>query len=499
MESAFALGKWQKLRSLLWPIYGKEHRIWFPMALIIGLILFNYNISRNMKDSLVVIATGEAMIIPFLKLGLVLPASVIFFFIFAKLAEYVHHRSLFYIVVSGFLIFYLLFAFVLYPFHEYLHPKTSADFLQSLLPVGFKGLVDCYRVWTFSFFYIASELWGVIMGALLFWQFANEVISVDNAKRFYPHFYMLANILVAFSGILVSYIASAEKFSSADHWNFTVRNLCLLMMFSGVVILFLYGFLDKKVFKVDKTSKLDKNNPSELSLSVKESIKHIFQSPYLGLIAVLVICYGITVNLIELAWKRQLGIFFKTGDEYVSFMAYLSTATATASILWIFIGSIVLRKTSWRAAALLTPVTILVMGSLFFFSVLFPQTSSYIAESFGVTPLFFTVILGFVLEVFMKSIKYALFDSTKEMAYIPLDEESKLVGKAAVDVVASRLGKSSGGFLEIFIVVITGSLTESLGIFSCLFLLFSIIWIMAVFGLYPKFVKACEKNQVTPY
>lgn len=72
------------IRDLLWPIYGREHRIWFPMALLIGFILFNYTVARNIKDSLVVTATGGAAVLPFLKLGLVLPASVIFFLIFRQ-------------------------------------------------------------------------------------------------------------------------------------------------------------------------------------------------------------------------------------------------------------------------------------------------------------------------------------------------------------------------------------------------------------------------------
>ena len=170
-----------KARNLLWPIYGVEHKIWLPMATMVGLILFNYTVARNVKDSLVITATKSAEIIPYLKVTLVLPAAFIFFIIYSKLSNMLEKRTLFYVIISGFLAYFVFFAAILYPMHEYLHPTTSADYLQGILPAGFKGLVDCYRVWTFSSFYIMSELWGAAVSALMFWQFANHIFDTSKA------------------------------------------------------------------------------------------------------------------------------------------------------------------------------------------------------------------------------------------------------------------------------------------------------------------------------
>jgi ATP/ADP translocase len=42
------------------------------------------------------------------------------------------------------------------------------------------------------------------------------------------------------------------------------------------------------------------------------------------------------------------------------------------------------------------------------------------------------VYIGMVQNILSKATKYAVFDPTKEMAYIPLDRASKVKGKAAI-------------------------------------------------------------------
>lgn len=486
----------KRIRDTFWPIYGNEHKIWLPMASLVGLILFNYTVARNLKDSLVVTATGSSEIIPYLKGGLVLPASIIFYFVYAKLASVFGKRTLFYLVVTGFMALFLIFAFVLYPYHDVFHPVASADYLEHALPRGFKGLVDCYRVWTFALFYIASELWGVAAVGLLFWQFANDVIEVTDAKRFYAHFYLLANVFVTFSGIVVTKLSQVNQAlpDGVDYWGQSITHLILVMSVCFVGILCIYYYLDRHVFNSVYSAHHNASSQSQndsLKMSVREALRYLLKSRYLGLMAMLLICYGITTNLLEVAWKRQLVLVFKTGSEYATFMGHLSTATGIGTIVAIFLASILIRKTGWIVAAIATPVSVTVLGTLFFLATLFPRSLAFIGEPFGWSAIIVAVNLGFVLEVVIKSIKYALFDPTKEMAYIPLDDEAKVRGKAAVDVVAGCFGKSSGGYFEIAIIAIAGAITDAIAYFALFFIAFCAMWIASVVMLNTGFQKAC--------
>ena len=105
-------------------------------------------------------------------------------------------------------------------------------------------------------------------------------------------------------------------------------------------------------------------------------------------------------------------------------------------------------RKSWGFAAILTPIVLLITGTAFFVFVLFRGSLTDYISALGTTPLFLAVIFGAIQNIMSKSSKYSLFDPTKETSYIPLDPESKVKGKAAIDVVGARLGKSGGSLIQ---------------------------------------------------
>lgn len=441
------------IRAALWPIYNEEMKKFIPMGLIMLCILFNYTILRDTKDTLIATGAGAGPeAIPYLKSIFVMVFAIGFVVLYAKLSNIFSQERLFYIIVSSFLGFFGAFAYIIYPNIEALHPNLDAvHALQEQFP-RFKFLFSVWGVWTYSLFYVLSELWGSVMVSLLFWQFANEIVRSSEAQRFYPLFVLIGNIALILSGTAVQEFSDIRQHLPAevDAWGVSLNYLTGALLVSGILAMAIYRWMYQNVLSdpkyydaaAEKTPK--KKKPK---LGVLESFKYIFSNPYIGLIALLVLSYGMSINLIEIIWKKQLAIQF-AGDPngYNAFMGGFSRATGAATIGIIFLTKGVIRKFGWFAGAVATPAVLAITGGLFFSLILFGDLFNPIVLGLGFSTTYMAVIVGATQNIFTKGTKYALFDPTKEMAYIPLDQELKVKGKAAVDVIGGRLGKAAGGW-----------------------------------------------------
>jgi len=484
-----------KVRSLLWPIHSFELKKLIPMVLLFFFILFNYTVLRDTKDTLVVTAPGGgAEVIPFLKFWGVLPGAVIFMLIYAKLSNKLSKPKLFYTAVLPFLIFFGLFATVLYPARDYLHPNAFCDKLETILPLGAKGFIAIIRNWTYSLFYIMGELWGSVALSLLFWGFANDTTKVSESKRFYSLFGLFANFSLIVSGWLVRWSSSVRQNlpEGSDPWQVSLNYLMGMVVLSGLIVIATYWWInryvltDPRFYSQTERSKKKKEKPK---LSIKESFLYLIRSKYLGCIAILVISYGIAINLIEVTWKSQLKLQYADPNTYNMFMGRFSQITGVVTIfMMLFVGGNLIRRLGWGRAALVTPIVLLITGIGFFGFVIFRDNLSGFIAHFGTTPLMMAVIFGTVQNILSKSSKYSLFDPTKEMTYIPLDQEQKVKGKAAVDVVGARLGKSGGALMQQGLIIALGSIAAMTPYVGGILLVIIFLWIVAVKSLNKQFL-----------
>ncbi len=492
-------GKW---RSMLWPVHNYELKKLLPMFLMFFFISFNYTILRDTKDTLIVTAPGSgAEAIPFLKVWGVLPMAVLFMLIYAKLSNKLSKPALFYATIAPFIVFFALFAFVLYPMRDLLHPTQFADTLQSSLPQGFMGMIAMLRNWTYSLFYIMSELWGSVALSLLFWGFANDIMKVTEAKRFYALLGLGANLALLFSGraiVAVSDIRSKLP-ENVDAWGVSLNYLMSMVVVAGVLIIGIYYWINKYVltdarfYKPEEQTKTKKSKPK---MSMKENFIYLAKSKYILCLAILVISYGVSINIIEVTWKSQLKLQYPNPNDYSTFMGYFSQYTGIVTVfMMLFVGGNVVRKFGWGITASITPIVLLITGSLFFSFVIFRENLAGTIAMIGSSPLFLACMIGAAQNILSKSAKYSLFDPTKEMAYIPLDQESKVKGKAAIDVVGARLGKSGGALLQQGLIVGLGSIAAMTPYVAAILFGIIAVWIVAVRSLNKQFLQVSKEKE----
>ncbi len=491
-----SFGKW---RQRLWPIHRFELRKLFPLILIKFFVSVNYGILTILKDTLVVTSKGSgAEVIPVLKGWVVLPCAMIAALIYSKLSNILNKKQLFYTVIGGFLFIIFLYGFVLFPNADFLSPHATSDWLISKIGHKHEHWVAVYRNWIQALLFVTAELWGSMIILVLFWGFANDITSVSEAKRSY-NIYIAAGDIAAFSvGPIVCYMT--RRLSHLD-FLFTVQTLIFITLCVGALIIGTYWWMNKYALKQDQYTNPEDYNSSvprkKEKLSLRQGFKYLAKDRYLLGIAIMVVGYGFAINLIEVTWKANLKLQCPNPADYQYFIGKTTSMVGLFAFLAsIFLGSNIIRRFGWHTSAQLTPAFVGITGIVFFLLILNQAHITPLAAMLGTTPLMLIVLFGAFQNIASKVAKYSFFDTTKEMAYIPLDEEAKVKGKAAIDVVGSRLGKSGSAWIQIALIdfVGTGSVLSITHLLVPIVTIVVISWVYSVRSLSHKFDRVASVN-----
>lgn len=505
--TAAATAKLGKIKSFFWPIHRGEYKKFIPMFFIFFLISFNYNILRAAKDTLIVTAPDSgAETIPFIKTWILVPSAVLITYFFTKISGYFTRDKVFYIMLSVFVTFFSLFTLILYPAKELLEPTFICTKLDTILPSGLHGLISAIRHWPFTIFYVMSELWGTTILSVLFWGFANEVTTIDEAKRFYSLFGLGANIASIISG-KVTMLLSSNVFNSYIPYGTTAWDQSVLYLNSSVIIIafgmgLMFYFLNKHLPQHASAHLDNHQNPAKNlekpkeKPSLRKNFSYLSKSKYLICIALIVLCYNITINLVEVIWKNQVKQLYPSASEYNMYMGQVMIMMGIISTtVALVISGNLLRKFSWTFNALLPPLVTLITGSLFFsFFIIKGAPLVFFASLVSSTPLALSVFFGSLQNCMTRTTKYTIFDATKEMTFIPLNKEARTNGKAAIDGVGSRMGKSGGAIIHQGLLIIFSTLSASAPYVGFIFFGVVIVWIFAVRSLGKQFNALSESK-----
>jgi ATP:ADP antiporter, AAA family len=120
------------------------------------------------------------------------------------------------------------------------------------------------------------------------------------------------------------------------------------------------------------------HNETKTKLSVLDSVKQILKSKYIGHIVILLVCYGLAINILEGPWKERVRDLYPNTVDYINSMGKFNIWMGISCVVVVLIGSNILRKFSWFAAALITPCIICCTGIIFFVFVIYANDIGFL-------------------------------------------------------------------------------------------------------------------------
>ena len=480
-------------RKMLKPMDGLWGRL-VPMSLMFYFMAFANSIMDAVKDTLVVTAFGGAEQIPYLTVYAVLPTSLLFVSLFARLSSKFGREKLFYMAVTFFMCFFALFTGVLYPMREVLHPYELATTLATTLPRGLAGGIAVFTNWTYSLFYVAGELWGDVVLSLLFWGLANEITRVSEAGIIYPLLGIGANVAQACSGLFMKFVTTQwhpAGVAPEDMWAAKLKLFMTVVMFCGGSIMACHKYICDEARKDPNSAMMEKQRDSKIrsdadkaakkktkKAGLLSSLMYVFESPEVACLAVMAIAQGLSSIIFQVAWKTQLRIYRPDPTSYAAYMGDVQTYSGMVTGIFMVAAPFLFKNLGWKGTLSVTPKTVIALGWVFFGTSIYALRHGQLAQSSTILP--WLVLGGAVIYIVERAAKFSLFKPAEEMVYITLDEDSRTKGKAAVDVLGAQIGKTGGSFMQQGLIFAYGSIIGALPVLVCCHSAIAICWLVAV-------------------
>jgi len=249
----------------------------------------------------------------------VLPAATLFIGVYSKMASLLERKALFYATCVPFFVFFFVFDALIYPNRHSIQPALST--VRSVLGlVASSSSIDggggasaifakLLANWTSSMYYVIAEVYSSVSVGILFWQYANDVVSVDQARRFYPLFAQMSGVAPIVAGQYVVRYASRSK-----DFGESLNRVTRLITFSGVMICLFYGWSNAYIERTEAKAEAgvattakgfvggagsdassaaqSRKKKKKAKMTMVESARFLASSEYLRLIATLVLGYG---------------------------------------------------------------------------------------------------------------------------------------------------------------------------------------------------------------
>jgi len=360
--------------------------------------------------------------------------------VYSKLADRFQRHRLFYALSTVYLVVMAIFYGVLYSMYA--------------------GHVvrDPYTVTAWIYFVIV-ESFGSIMVAL-FWAFAADISTPSSAKRGY--------FLVAIFGQL-----GAILFTSGVSRYVKQIGIAHVLGFSlfaiGLIPLFVYIFRNSVSKSLFTGYAGEQKQSTSKRPGLLESIKVVFQKPYLLGIFAIIAMFEMIVTVFEFRFKMLI-----PSEDFPIYLASYSMYVNIVALVCLLggIGNIG-RKLGLKRSLMLLPALVAICAvALWYYPVLH---------------------VAFWIMVSTKALNFALNQPSKEQLYIPTTYDAKYKSKAFIDMFGSRASKGVGSLINEYQGVIGEGMFAIVSTWAALGLCAA--WVMVAAYLGTRYKKAIENQE----
>lgn len=466
----------------------RQHRLeLFGLWFLFFLASVVYNILLPLKKTIIMYipeAGTESM--AYLKPCFITPGAFLLTYAHLKLSQHYHPRTVFRIILGLFLAYFSAYLFILHPYKEQWSLPLLATLLKNLLPSQFHAAPPLFAYWMDSLFYTMAELWGPAVVSLLIWGAVNQQFSEQKASASYAFLTLGVNVSAMVAGAISSALCHQPfVFSHAysnEPWEQSLFSVMLVVLCATIGSAIIYETLSSygSFSQLERHAMDAKKNNS--SYTVLGALKELWSDSRLWAIAVIVMVYNIVYTTSDFVFVKQVEIFYGPHNKALSnaCLAQVSYYTGfVALILALIVYPLSMTRGGWLATALITPVVFGLSALLFYSAQMMPGTFwQHIAFQPVLSwPIFF----GLLHICFLRGSRYSLFDATKEIAYIGLPHDNQVQGKAVIDGIVSRVGKSGGSMLFFMCYAFFGnSIVASVPLLSLLMGILTAYWVYAV-------------------
>lgn len=481
-----------KLKVFLWPVFNEERKITLLLSAIYFLIWAINTLIYPLHYSLLIDAPNSGVeVIGHLKAFGSIPTGIAFIIGYGWLQTKFTRIQVTTYVYSLFIIFYLAYAFYIIPNNKafVIDPLVISQYMTDY--PDFKWLFPIYGNWPTCVFYIITDAWISVSISQFFWQTANHYIRLNQAARLYPIFIIFGGLgSMLFAPILdalVNYSKEMEFTSKRERITYILQLVILIEVFLTCCVVFLFV----KVYTIFPPIK-GKIKPKAKQVRFRSGfagLKYLFHSRYLFYIFITLFCSGTIQQILNYLWRSELVAYSPASYIYNEILTHYSFWEGLGMVLFGLFTKSFIERGGWKFVAFTTPIFCFLTAVPFISFLIYCFIKGEFDGLGNINPHYILAMLGSFQTISMIACLSCLYYPTKEMTYIPLNENLKRQGKTATDMMGKSCSNVGSGIIQSSFLSSTGGI--DLILVPHILLLIAglfITWVYATKGLGKKYL-----------